>query len=188
VAMALEQGPEYRIARSNERAAEMSIRARNSAYFPQVVVSGNYTKFGDAFFPQGIDRASFSVGVSLPLWDNLQRETNINRAKVSRDIARAVREDLERAAEADVTEAYEAHRTALEATRSAEQAVRIAQENFRVQEARYRAGASTILDLLDAQTQLTGAQAELVQSRYATRLALAGLEVLIGQRLSAARN
>jgi outer membrane protein TolC len=52
-----------------------------------------------------------------------------------------------------------------------------------VQQARYRAGASTILDLLDAQSALTQAQAELVQARYAARLALAGLEAILGRRL-----
>ena len=122
------------------------------------------------------------IFASYTLWDNFQRETGINRARVAHDVARAVRDDLERAAEADVTEAYEAHRTALLTARYAGQGVRVAQEIYRVQQARYRAGATTILDLLDAQTQLTEAAAELVQARYATRLALAGLEALIGQR------
>lgn len=184
LALALEQGPEYRMARGNERAAEALVRARNASYFPQANLIGSYTKFGDAFPPTGIDRASVALQVSLPLWDNLNRETNIRRARAAQDIARAVREDLERAAEADITEAYEAHRTARVASRYAEQGVRVAEENYRVQQARYRAGASTILDLLDAQSQLTEAQAELVQSRYATRLAQAGLEVLIGRRFT----
>jgi len=184
LALALEQGPEYRMARGNERAAEALVRARNASYLPQANLVGSYTKFGDAFPPTGIDRASVALQVSLPLWDNLNRETNIRRARAAQDIARAVREDLERAAEADITEAYEAHRTARVASRYAEQGVRVAEENYRVQQARYRAGASTILDLLDAQSQLTEAQAELVQSRYATRLAQAGLEVLIGRRFT----
>ncbi len=184
LAMALEQGPEYRIARGNERTTEALVRARKASYLPQANLVGSYTKFGDAFPPTGIDRASVALQVSLPIWDNLNRETNVRRAQAAHDIARAVREDLERAAEADVTEAYEAHRTARAASRYAEQGVRVAEENYRVQQARYRAGASTILDLLDAQSQLTEAQAEWVQSRYATRLAQAGLEVLIGRRFT----
>ena len=182
VAMALEQGPEYRIVRSNERAAQANVRARLAVYSPQAIVSANYSKFGDGFFPSGLDRASVTLSVSIPLWDNLQRELAISRARTAHDVAKAIRDDAERAALADVTEAYEAHRTALAAARYAEQGVQVALENFRVQQSRYRAGASTILDLLDSQTQLTEAQAELVQARYATRLALAGLEALIGRR------
>jgi outer membrane protein TolC len=52
-----------------------------------------------------------------------------------------------------------------------------------MQEMRYRAGASTILDLLDAQVNLAEAEADLVRSRYETRLALARLEAILGRRL-----
>jgi outer membrane protein TolC len=48
---------------------------------------------------------------------------------------------------------------------------------------RYRAGASTILDLLDAQVNLAEAEADLVEARYETRLALAQLEAMLGRRL-----
>jgi outer membrane protein len=52
-----------------------------------------------------------------------------------------------------------------------------------VQETRYKAGATTILDLLTAQVQLTEAESNLVQARFASRLALAELEALLGRRL-----
>jgi outer membrane protein TolC len=52
-----------------------------------------------------------------------------------------------------------------------------------MQEMRYRAGASTILDLLDAQVSLAEAEADLVEARYETRLALARLEAILGRRL-----
>ena len=57
----------------------------------------------------------------------------------------------------------------------------VARENFRVQDTRYRAGATTILDLLEAQDRLTSSEANLVQSRYATRFAVAGLETILGR-------
>ena len=180
---ALEQGPEYRVARASERSADATVRARRSAYYPQATLAANTTRFGDQFYPSGISRTSVTVSVSFPLWDNAQRELAYSRARSARDAARAVREDLERAAEPDVTEAYEAYETARATADYAGQGLVIAQETFRVQQARYRAGATTILDLLDAQTGLTGAQSELVQARYAVRLALAGLEAILGQRL-----
>jgi len=54
-----------------------------------------------------------------------------------------------------------------------------------MQEMRYRAGAGVILDLLDAQVDVAQAEADLVQSRYETRLALARLEAILGRRLFA---
>ena len=56
----------------------------------------------------------------------------------------------------------------------------VARENNRVEETRYRAGATTILNLLDAQNRLVTAEAVLVEAMYNTRLARAGLEVMLG--------
>lgn len=181
--LALEQGPEYRVARANQRAAEASVRGARSRYFPQAVLIANNVTFGDNFYPHGLTRSTVTLQVSIPIWDNAQRELALSRARTSRDLARAIREDLERVAEADVTEAWEAYQTARATTEYSAQGVIVARESFRVQEARYRAGASTILDLLDAQSALTQAQADLVQARYAARLALAGLEAILGRRL-----
>lgn len=183
MSQALEQGPEYRVARANQRSAEASVRSARSRYFPQAVVSANNVTFGDNFYPHGLTRSTFTLQVSLPVWDNAQRELTLARARTSRDLARSIREDLERAAEADVTFAWEAYQTARATADYSAQGLIVAQETFRVQQSRYRAGASTILDLLDAQSALTQAQADLVQARYAARLALAGLEAILGRRL-----
>ena len=61
--------------------------------------------------------------------------------------------------------------------------VAAATENYRVQGARYREGATTILDLLEAQVALSEAQAALIQARYSSRLALAQIEALLGRRI-----
>ena len=183
MSQALEQGPEYRVARANQRSAEAFLRARRSVYLPQAILSANTVTFGDKFYPHGLTRSSVTISVSLPIWDNAQRELTVSRARAARDLAQATREDLERAAEADVTAAYDAYQTARATSDLATQGLIVARESYRVQDARYRAGASTILDLLDAQAGLTDAQAEVVQARYAARLALAGLEAILGRRL-----
>jgi outer membrane protein len=179
----LEQGPEFRVARANERSAEAALRVRRGFYFPQAVLSANTVGIGDHYLSRGLSRSSVTFSLSFPLWDNAQRELAYSRARTTLDVARATRADLERSAEADVTEAYEAYQTARATADFSAQSLIVARENYRVQEARYRAGASTILDLLDAQSGLTLAQADLVQARYAARLALAGLEAMLGRRL-----
>jgi outer membrane protein TolC len=61
--------------------------------------------------------------------------------------------------------------------------VSVSAETYRVQGARYREGATTILDLLEAQVSLGAAEAALVQARYAALWALAQIEALLGRRL-----
>ena len=181
--LALEQGPAYQAARAAERASAAVLRARRGEYFPTLNLSGSHSRFDSEFFPNARNVSSVTLGLTFPLWNNGQREIGISQARVSRDVARAIRADLERGARADVTEAYEAYATARATVALSETGLVVARENFRVQESRYRAGATTILDLLDAQVSLTQAEVDLVQARYGTRLALAGLEAILGRRL-----
>ncbi|MGH7606141.1 MAG: TolC family protein, partial [Gemmatimonadales bacterium] len=180
---AARQGPQYRVAQANERAAQAALRGARGAYLPRLSVTFNALAFDTLFFPRGFERATFGLNVTLPLWDNGQRELAVSRARVARDVARAVRQDMDRAVRHDVTAAYDSYVTARASTALAAEGVAVARESFRVQQTRYSAGATTILDLLEAQVSLSEAEAQLVQARYATRLALAGLESILGRRL-----
>ena len=183
IQLALEQGPQFRAARANERAAEALLRGRRGEYFPTFSVNATHQRFDTEVFPNAFAVSSVQFVVSLPLWDNAQREIRITQARVSRDVSRAIRADLERSAHVDVTAAFEAYQTARATVELGQTAVQVARENYRVQDARYRAGASQILDLLSAQLGLTTAESNLVQARFSLRLALAGLEAIIGRRL-----
>ncbi len=188
VQLAVTQGPQYRAARAGERAASALLKAERGQYLPQVTLLGTHVRFDDSFFPSARNVSSIALSVSLPIWDDGRRELAISQARVNRDVSRAIREDLERAARPDVTQAYEAYVTARATAALSSTGVLVARENYRVQESRYRAGSTTILDVLDAQIRLTQSEADLVQARYAARLALAGLEAILGHRLFTNRN
>ena len=179
----LDQGPQYRLARADERAAEAELRSQRSDYLPTLAVSGLHQRYDTEIFPGAANVSSVTFRLSFPLWNNGQRELEATRARVARDVARTIREDLERVVRRDVTGAYDTYQTSREAVRLASVGVQVARENYRMQEMRYRAGASTILDLLDAQVSLAEAEAGLVQARYVTRLSLARLEAMLGRRL-----
>ena len=183
VQLAVTQGPQYRAARASERAASAFLKGARGQYLPRVTLIGTHSRFDDSFFPSARNVSAISLNVSLPIWDDGRRELAISQARVNRDVSRAIRDDLERAARPDVTAAFEAYVTAQATTGLSSTGVLVARENYRVQESRYRAGSTTILDVLDAQIRLTQSEADLVQSRYAARLALAGLEAILGHRL-----
>jgi outer membrane protein len=183
VAQALEQGPDYRVARARERSANAVLSGRRGAYLPTLTLSAAHSRFDVKLFPGASNVSSVTVTASLPIWDNGQRELSILRARADRDVARAVRTDLELAAQRDVTEAYDGYETARAAVTLASDGVTVARENYRVQGARYKGGVTTVLDLLTAQNGLSDAEAGLVQARYAARLALARLEAILGTRL-----
>jgi len=119
----------------------------------------------------------------LPIWDGGQRELHIARAKADRNVASAQREDLERSAAELMTQSYHGYQTARATIDLAQVGLVAARENFRVQNTRYREGATTILDLLEAQVSLTEAEAALIRARFDARLALARIEALLGRRM-----
>jgi outer membrane protein TolC len=184
VTRALAQGPAWRIARANERAARAQLWSRRGAYLPHATLAFTGGAFDTTFYPKLARRSQLSLTLTLPLWDNGQREILVSQARVNRDVAAAIRADLERSAWHDVTAAYDAYETSRATFTLQRDAVLVARENNRVQEIRYRAGATTILDLLSAQNQLVSAEADMVQAMYNTRLARAGLEVILGERIN----
>jgi outer membrane protein len=183
VAQASRSGPFAAEARAREEAAEALVKAQRGSYLPSLTLGATSAAYDTHIFPNRKYLTTLFFAATLPVWNGAQREVQMSRARVEREIARVTRLDAERAVARDVTETYEGYTTARATTQLAEEAISVARENYRVQDTRYRAGATTILDLLEAQIRLTEAEAEFVQSRYATRLALARFEAQLGQRL-----
>jgi len=181
--IALDQGPQYRAARANENSAAAALHAQRGDYLPVLSVGGLHQRYDTRLFPGAANISSVTFSLSFPLWNNGQREIEVSRARVNRDVARAIREDLERVVRRDVTASYDGYQVTAAAVELALVGVTVASQTYRMQELRYRSGASTILDLLDSQVDLAEAEAGLVQARYLNRLALAQLEAILGRRL-----
>ena len=188
VVEAQRRAPSVVAARAAEESAEAAVRANRGSFLPQLALGASTAAYDNTFFPTGTTRSQWYVQASLPLWNNGQRETLLAIASTSRQVARAVRRDAERALERDVTEMYASYETSRAATAASENALVIAREIFRVQQTRYRAGAATIEELLNAQFFLVEAEASLVRARYTNRLALADLEARVGRRLFTSRD
>ncbi len=181
--IALDQGPQYRTARANESSAEAALKAQRGDYLPVLSVGGLHQRYDTRIFPGASNITSVTFSLSFPLWNNGQREIEVSRARVNRDVTRAIRADLERVVRRDVTSAYDGYEAAAAAVKLALVGVNVASQTYRMQELRYRSGASTILDLLDSQVDLAEAEAGLIEARYVNRLALARLEAILGRRL-----
>jgi outer membrane protein len=182
------RGPEVEAARAAERSASAALGAEREAYLPEIRIGGTTGAYDSQLFPSALRRSQMTVTVSLPIWNNGQRELSIARARAERDVAKAARADRERATSEQMAEAFHGYQTARAGIDLALVGVAVATENYRVQRARYAEGATTILDLLEGQVALSEADAALVQARYATRLAQAQIESLLGRRIFEAAN
>ncbi len=183
VVEATSSSPALMVARAQQRLADAAFKSERAAYLPRLSLFGQWQGFDDDLIPDATNRTVVGAALSFPLFDGGARELRVYRASTARRVADAAATDARRAAARDVTEAYETYTTARASTELAERGVTVATENLRVQTERYRAGATTIIDLITAQVDLAEAEVVLVQARFATRLALAGVEAVLGRRL-----
>jgi outer membrane protein TolC len=177
------RGPDVEASRADERSASAILGAQKERYFPEVTLGATSGRYDSQLFPSALKRSQYAVTVAIPFWNGGARELAVARARADRDIARATRADRERGAAQVMAEAYHGYITSRSGVDLALIGVVAARENYRVQRARYQEGATTILDLLEAQVALSESEAALIQSRYSTRLALAQIEALLGRRI-----
>ncbi len=180
-----ERGPDVEAARADEKRAESVLGAERERYLPALTLSATTGAYDSQLFPSALKRSQLQVGLVFPFWDGGQRELAVARLQADRNVARAQREERERSAAERIAQAYHGYRTARAGIELAQVGVTAATETYRVQRARYGEGATTILELLEAQVALSEAEAALVQSQFAARLALSQIEALLGRRVFA---
>lgn len=183
---ALTASPAVRTFDANVSAALASYQSSRSTYWPTLSLglglgySGNNA---DSNYTLRQSR-SLSLSLSWALFNGFTRELNIEQAAVQVDNANAQLADERRFIAASVTQQFVSLASAQAQITVVQTSVDAATENLRVVLARYQAGATaTIVDVNQAQQQLTQAQVNLVQARFSYVLAKAQLEALVGRRL-----
>jgi multidrug efflux system outer membrane protein len=176
-------GPDVEAARAQEKSASAAVLTVRERYFPEINIGATLGRYDSELFPDALKRNQWNASLSLPIWNGGSRELAVARARADRNVASATRADTERAAGEVMAQAYRGYITARGGIDLAVVGLTAATENYRVQNARYREGATTIVDLLEAQVALSEAQAQLIRARYASRLSLAQIEALLGRRI-----
>lgn len=183
-----DQGPTVRESAAQLAAAEAGRKAARAPYLP--TLSASYSRGGSGFdsrFGFGDERfnyqGSLRLGLSYPLFNQFAREEGVVRARVAEQNAEAALRDTRLAAQEQLAQSLSTLRTAEQQIAIQQASVAAASEDLRVQQQRYQLGASTLLDQLTSQTQLSQARAQLIQARYDARVARARIEAVIGQEL-----
>ena len=140
----------------------------------------------NSLFPFGYQRNPFSASltISLPIFDGLSRERQVEQAKIARsDAALRLRSEEMRIR----TEVAAALNTARTGARSAELEARnaeLADEQLRLARERYRLGASSYVELQEAETLKARADRAYLNALYQFHESLAALEAAVGRPLT----
>lgn len=164
VALAQQNRPDLKLAEKSVQRGELGVRQAKNAYLPTLYARGSY-QVNDRDLPLGADKDSWAVGVNLrwDLFDGGKRSHDRERAELSRQSAAELLENERREVGLQVTESVLRRQEARLKLQSAQAAVRDAEESRRLVTLRFGNGLSSLVEVMDAETALERARANLVE-------------------------
>jgi outer membrane protein len=196
-AEALTARPDLKAARLRESAASANQKVAVSGKLPSLGHSWNrsfrrsrtddltaFTTEGEPiveFTRRTSSSWSYSIGVNWRIFDGLVTESNMQRAKYNRLLAEHQLLNLENAVLVETRQALVAIRNADAQVRVAREARASAEEDLKLSQERYSVGLGTILELIDAQVNVSRARTGEVQAMAALKRAEAQLDLAIGR-------
>jgi outer membrane protein len=175
---AIRQRPEYRQTKLRADSAESLVRRAYLNFFPDISGGGFYgatrTDMNEVW--------ELNLTLNWTLFDGGGLIARYREAKANFDAARARVKQAELDISREVETAIISVDEAQERIQAAQKAVESAAENFRLAQGRFDAGVGTILELTDAQLELTRAQNLEAQALADYKIALARLERSVGRR------
>ncbi len=162
----LARRPDVRQAEQALIAANANIGAARAAFFPRITLTGSAGLAStelSGLFKSGATAWSFAPQLLLPIFDAGRNQANLDTAEVNRDIAVAQYEKAIQTAFREVADSLAGRATLGEQLRAQQAQANAEAVRFKLADLRYRNGASSYLDVLDAQRSLFTAQQAVVQ-------------------------
>jgi outer membrane protein len=124
-----------------------------------------------------------SISISLPIFQGLTRQRQVEQAQAAMDDAEHQLREQELALRADVAINLAQVRTAFRSVELEERNQEFADEQLRLARERYRAGLIPFLDLVEAETVKVQADRDLLNAIYGFHDALTALDAVVGGTL-----
>lgn len=139
----------------------------SSRYSDQLTdrVTSEKVPFGDQFFDQQVNR-SVGVSFSLPIFQRWNRMYQIESARIQLKNAKLGLENTELQIIQEVTQAINDYSSNVKQLESAEKSFIASERAFLTQQERYNVGASTLIELSQAQANFVSAQSNQTQALY----------------------
>lgn len=179
----LNNRPDVVAAEHQLRGANANIGAARAAFFPRISLTafgGSASAELDRLF-RGANRAwSFAPSLSLPIFDGGRNRANLDLAEVRKHLAVVQYEQTVQNAFRDVADALSAQHWLQQQVGVQERALAAQRERARLSRLSYDNGASSFLDVLDAERNLISAGQQLVQTRRALLSSRVALYTALG--------
>ena len=168
----------------NTRGANLPIAPCSQlfTFTPEIEASINE---GQRAFPFNFSRNPFvaQLTVSLPIFDQFDRNLRISQASAAAEDAEEFRRAFELQVRTDVSQQYYALLSSYESIGIQENNRTAAQDGLNLARERYRVGAGTFFELLDAQLANEQAEADYITALFNYHRSLVSLEAAVGRTL-----
>ena len=183
LAAAYDKRPELQSIQAQERSTEQQIASLQRNYLPNLTGNGAYNWTGNDYPLQ----SSWNVGanVNLSIFNGGLTTAQVGEAKANLSNLKFNEDVLRQNIALEVRQAVLNVQQAAESIRVAEKGLQQARENMDLADGRYKTGVGNIIELTDAQTSLTTAEASHVQALYSYQTAVAAVEKATAQQLAA---
>ena len=171
VAKALDNNPSLKAQQAGLLASEAGVKTARAGHYPTLGLSASYGKaipglYDPAFI--GANKASTSVGLTLniPIFSGFATQSNVRSALAQRDAAADGVEQTKRALERSTRNAYQAVVAGISEVEARRLALVSAQSAYDASQVGLEVGTRTVLDVLNNQRTLFGAQQAYAQAKY----------------------
>lgn len=180
---ALKNRPDLKAYYETKKAKKAEVYSAATEWLPSVTLNASYGKTNDLKKGGKGDRDNYNIGVtaSMPFFTGGYIYSNVAKTKSQLNIINEQIRDLEKDIELDVWTAYQDFMTAKRTYITSETLLKSATETEKTMLGRYKNGKSSILDLLNAQSDLATARYELISSQHNWFISRANLVRALGQ-------
>ena len=161
----LQRRPDVRAAEHALRASNADIGAARAAFFPRIALTasaGTASSTLSGLFAGGSKAWSFAPSISVPIFDGGANRANLRVAEAQQKIQIATYEKTVQTAFREVADALAERRTLAERLDAQRSLLGATSRSFELSQSLFRSGASSYLDVLDAQRAFYAAQQTLI--------------------------
>ncbi len=137
----------------------------STGYSDQYSFAGSSVSFGDQFFDQRVNK-SVGFSVNIPIFNNWNRMFNIQSSKVNLKNAELSLDNSRLQIIQEVTQAYTDYSSIIKQFEASKKSVIASEKAYETQKERYDVGASTLIELSQAQASYVTAQSNYTQALF----------------------
>jgi multidrug efflux system outer membrane protein len=177
----LERRPDVRQAERQLQSANANIGAARAAFFPRITLTGSVGLASEDLGGLFDNRSwQFAPRITLPIFDAGANQANLELSQANRDIAVAQYERSIQTAFREVADSLAGRATLGEQLRAQQAQAQAEEQRFRLADLRFQNGASSYLDVLEAQRALFQVQQAVVVVQAAQQQNLVTLYKALG--------